>query len=83
MGPFAALRIALMAALAGGVLAVVVLVNARYVRAALANLVTLVRHWAHSGLRPVPGMTLADAKSPRLPYAIPIAVGLMVTLWLR
>ena len=28
-------------------------------------------------------LTLADHRGPRLPYAIPIAVGTLVTLWLK
>jgi hypothetical protein len=35
------------------------------------------------GFRPHPGLTLESAASPRLPYALPIAAGLVLTIWLR
>ena len=34
-------------------------------------------------LEAVPGLTLETSTSPRLPYAIPIFIGTVVTLWLR
>lgn len=83
LGPVKVLWVALYGALAGGLLAVVVLLWAGALRSALANLGYLLWYWRLEGLRPVPTITLADTKSPRLPYALPIAVGLMVTLWLR
>jgi len=37
----------------------------------------------HAGLKPHPAITLDSSGSPRLPYALPIAAGLVVTLCLR
>jgi hypothetical protein len=36
-----------------------------------------------AGLRPHPTLTLESSGAPRLPYAVPIAAGLVMTLWLR
>jgi hypothetical protein len=39
--------------------------------------------WALVGPRPLPSMTLEDSKGPRMAYAVPMFVGVMVTLWMR
>jgi len=83
VGPTKIVWVALYGALAGGLLALVVLLNAGVLRPALENLGYLFAYWRTVGVRPVPTLTLTDAKSPKLPYAVPIAAGLMVTLWLR
>jgi hypothetical protein len=43
----------------------------------------MLMHWRVAGLRPVPGLTLRDGHAPRLAYAVPIALGVLCTLWLR
>jgi prepilin peptidase CpaA len=85
LGPGLAVWVALLAALAGGPLAVAVALSRGYARQALGNLWGLLTYWRVLGLRPHPGLTLESAPSttPRLPYALPIAAGLMVTLWLH
>lgn len=84
LGPAMALWTALCGALAGGLLALVVALAHGYARRALANLGLLLMHWRVSGLRPLTAVSLDSATpGPRLAYAIPIAVGLMVALWLR
>jgi prepilin peptidase CpaA len=85
VGPMSALWLALYAAIAGGPLALGVALFRGYARQALENLWGLIGYWRLAGLRPHPGLTLdtAPASAPRLPYALPIAVGLVVTLWLR
>jgi len=77
----AILWLALYTALAGGVLAVGVAVAAGYLRQALGNLRALARFWMVVGVRPEPSLTLAEGRGPRLPYALPIFAGLIVTLW--
>ena len=54
-----------------------------YLRTALSNLVVIGNHWMYSGFRPVPGLTLDNAERPKLPYALPIFVGAVLTLWLQ
>lgn len=74
---------ALYAAVAGGVLALVVALAHGYLATALGNLGRLVRWWRTVGVRPEPSLTLSGGRGPRLPYAVPILVGLMTALWLR
>lgn len=83
VGPSDVIWISLFGAVSGGVLALAVVLARGYFRTALSNLGLLFTHWRVAGLRPVPTLTLADSKGPRLPYAFPIGVGLVVTLWLR
>jgi prepilin peptidase CpaA len=85
LGPVLAIWLALYAALAGGVLALVVALRHGYARKAFANVWGLLVFWRVAGLKPHPGLSL-DSKEPgtvRLPYALPIAAGLVVTLWLK
>lgn len=74
---------ALYAAVAGGVLALAVSLATGYLATALGNLRRLVRYWRVVGLRPEPSLTLESGRGPRLPYAVPILVGLVGALWLR
>jgi prepilin peptidase CpaA len=83
LGPYAVLYVGFYSTLAGGVLAVVVALKARYLRQALANLKFLGTFWLTVGVRPVDGVTLDDKGSPRLAYAVPMMAGLLVTLWLQ
>jgi len=54
-----------------------------YLGQAVANLRLLFTHWWVVGIRPLPELTLESGRAPKLAYAVPIAVGLVVTLWLR
>jgi prepilin peptidase CpaA len=83
LGPEGAAWIALYAAIAGGVMAIVVALARGYLRTAVTNVWTLLGFWRFAGIRPLDGMTLDTSKSPRLPYALPITAGLFVTLWLH
>ena len=83
LGPEGALWAGLYAGLAGGPLALVVSAARGYLKQSLQNLWCLLTFWRISGIQPMPGLTLRTAASPRLPYALPIAVGAVVTLWLR
>ena len=82
-GPDDALWLTLYTAIAGGVLGIVYAAGRGYLGTAVGNLRIIGSHWTYSGFEPVPGMTLENVERPRLPYAIPILVGTMVTLWLR
>jgi prepilin peptidase CpaA len=83
LGPVGALWTALYGAMAGGVLALVVAASRGYARKALSNVGTILMTWRTVGVRPVPSLTLSDAGSVRLPYALPLAVGAALTLWLH
>ena len=65
----------------GGVMAVLVALSHGYTRTAVRNIWLLLMHWRVMGLKPLPTLTLDTSDAPRLPYALPIMVGLLVTLW--
>jgi prepilin peptidase CpaA len=81
LGTPVVLGIAFYTTLAGGLLAVALIVKHRYGRQAVRNLWLLLTHWRVSGLRPFDELTLETAKGPKLPYALPIAVGLALAFW--
>ena len=72
---------AIYGSVAGGVLAVVVGLSQGYLGTAFANLRGMLTTWWLVGLHPIPEHTLASGRGPRLPYALPIFAGLLVTLW--
>jgi prepilin peptidase CpaA len=81
LGPWQSVWVALFSGIAGGALAVVVALQQGYLRTAARNIWLLLMHWRVAGLKPLPQLTLETSNAPRLPYAIPITVGLLVTLW--
>jgi prepilin peptidase CpaA len=83
VGPFEAVWLALYASVCGGVVGVGYALARGYLRTALSNLRVIGNHWRIAGFQPVPGLTLDNAESPKLPYAIPIFLGAMVMLWVR
>jgi prepilin peptidase CpaA len=83
LGPAAIVWVALYSSLAGGVMALVVGAFSGYLRQAFTNIWSLLIEWYTAGVRPVPEMTLASNRGPRLAYAVPVLAGLMVTLWLQ
>jgi prepilin peptidase CpaA len=83
LGPEGALWTALFGALAGGVLALAVSLARGYAGTAFRNLGMLLRSWFLGGIRPIEGVTLSSSAGPRLPYAIPLAVGAVVAAWFR
>src|SRR5262245_36867263 len=83
LGPMDSLWLAMFAAIAGGILGLLVALVRGYLRTAFSNLWLMLMHWRVQGLEPVPGLTLKDTASPRLAYAIPITIGALCTLWRR
>jgi prepilin peptidase CpaA len=83
LGPLGALWTAAFGAIAGGVLAVVVILLRGYARQALTNIWFLLSHWRVAGIGPVSDLTLEHGRGPRLAYAVPITAGALVTIWLR
>jgi prepilin peptidase CpaA len=82
LGPREVLWVALWGTLAGGALGLVMAASRNYLREAFGNVGALLALWWTTGLRPAPGLTLGDARGPRLPYAVPIGAGVLLTLWL-
>jgi prepilin peptidase CpaA len=83
LGPINAIWLAIFSSIAGGVVAVLVSMSRGYLQQALANVWLMLLHWRVAGAGAVPGMTLRDTRGPRLAYAIPIAIGVVCTIWTR
>lgn len=83
LGPAGAGWTALYAAIAGGAMALVMALGRGYLKTAFANLWSLAGYWRAVGPRPYDGLTLQSAAGPRLPYALAIAAGAVVTVWLH
>jgi prepilin peptidase CpaA len=83
LGASMVLWVAAFAALAGGLFALVVSAMHGYTRQAFSNVWGLLSYWRVMGVQTHPGLTLDATTAPRLPYALPMAAGLGITLWLR
>ena len=62
LGPAESVWLAIFAAMAGGVLGLVVALARGYLRTAISNLWLMLMHWRTQGLEPVPGLTLKDTE---------------------
>jgi prepilin peptidase CpaA len=82
LGPGSTLWLAAWSAICGGAFAIVVATARGYTGQALTNVWGILMFWRVMGVQPHPGVTLESAKGPRLPYSLPIAAGLGLTLWL-
>lgn len=69
-------------ALAGGVMAVVLVIARQRVRQTISNVGELVVHHRTRGLEPHPQLNVSNDNTMRLPYAIAIAAGAASTLCL-
>jgi prepilin peptidase CpaA len=74
--------VAFYTSLAGGVLALALILRHRYGRQAARNLLFLFTHWRVVGLEPLDSLTLETSAGPKLPYALPIATGVALASWL-
>jgi prepilin peptidase CpaA len=83
LGPSETAWVALYTGIAGGVLAIVVAAMHGYLGQALSNVRLLLSHWSVMGVRPLHEVSLEGGSGPRLAYAVPIFVGMLVTLWLH
>ena len=83
LGPALVCWVAIYGAIAGGVLALVLVLGRGRLRTTIANMWAIVTHWRLSGLKPHPVVTLDNPDAVRMPYALPIALGALATLWLR
>jgi prepilin peptidase CpaA len=83
LGPGETFWMAVYTSMAGAVMAVMVSAWHAYLHQAWSNVWLLLMHWRVGGLRPVPELTLATSRGPRLAYAVPILAGTLVMLWLR
>jgi prepilin peptidase CpaA len=83
LGPVSVLWTAMYAAMAGGAMALAVVLIQGYARQAFSNIWLLLCHWRIAGVSKLPELTLEHGRGPRLAYALPITVGAVVTLCLR
>jgi prepilin peptidase CpaA len=83
LGPGLVVWLALWSAVVGGVFALVVSAWHGYTSQAFRNVWGMLSYWRVMGIRPHPGISLDRSSGPRVPYALPMAAGLGITLWLR
>jgi prepilin peptidase CpaA len=83
LGPLDAMWACLFAAMAGGAMALVVALVRGYAADMLRNVWFLGTFWRTQGVHPVPGLTLKEARGPRLAYALPITLGVILALWFQ
>ena len=81
LGPSGAISTALFSVLAGGVLGVLIGARYGYLGTAVRNLWGLLLFWRVAGVQPVPGLTLAESRAPKLAYGVAIAAGTAVTVF--
>ena len=83
LGPAGAVWTGLYGAIAGGIMALVVALARGYLGTAIRNVGAILRLWSLVGIQPIEGLTLTNEASVRLPYALPLAVGALATLWMH
>lgn len=66
--------------LAGGIMGVVLSARRRKVRHTLANVLQLMLHHSRNGLQPHPELNVLNQSTLRLPYAVAIACGCILTV---
>jgi prepilin peptidase CpaA len=65
----------------GALFGVFVAVSRGQLGKTVSNTILLVQHHQRQGLEPHPELNLANAKTLRLPYALPIMAGCFVAAW--
>jgi prepilin peptidase CpaA len=83
LGPADAFWLAIYSSMAGGVMAIVVALRHNYLATACRNLGALGKFWWIAGPRRMDALTLDRSTAPKLAYAVPMLLGVLVTLWLR
>lgn len=82
LGPAPTVWVALYSAIIGSIMAIVLASARGYLTQALRNVWTLLAYWRVMGIRPFSTLTLERGTGPRLAYALPIAAGACLTIWL-
>ena len=68
--------------LVGAALAVLLALYRRSLRQTITNVVALVTHYRENGFSRHDDFNLDNVHTLRMPYAVPIAIGCMVSLWM-
>ena len=83
IGPAALLSLTFYTAISGGVMALVLVMRRRKLATTFRNLWLLICHFRVAGLKPMAELSLDNKNTVRLPYGLPIAAGVILTLWLH
>ncbi len=75
VGSNLALPVVLACALAGGFMAIVLMIQHRRVSQTLKNVGSIISHHAHSGINPHPSLNIDNETTLRMPYGLAIAAG--------
>lgn len=78
LGPVDILKVALAAALAGGIFALAVAAREQRLIATLRGIANLIGFWIRGGLHPSPELSLANPSTLKIPYAVPVAAGTLI-----
>jgi len=70
-------------ALSGGAMAVVLALSRGRLQQTLSNVGAIAAHHSHEGLQPHPDLNLSNLDTLRLPYALAIAGGSLLTLYFQ
>ena len=71
--------VAISTVLARGVIALALGIYNQRLGETLHNVVAVLQHHGRHGLKPHPELTLSNARTLRLPFALPIAAGCLIT----
>ena len=80
LGPRDLLAVALVGAVAGGLFALAAAARRGQLVQTLRGISTLFAFWVSGGLRPSPVLNLTNPATLKIPYAVPVAAGLLVVI---
>jgi prepilin peptidase CpaA len=83
VGPISLLSLTFYTAVSGGVMALLVVLWRRKLITTFENLWLLLCHFKVVGLKPMSELSLENKNTMSLPYALPIAAGTILTIWLH
>jgi prepilin peptidase CpaA len=75
--------ILVLTAISGGVMAIGLALARGRLRETIMNVAVLASHHRHEGLQPHPDLNISNVQTLRLPYALAIAGGCLLTLYLQ
>jgi prepilin peptidase CpaA len=73
----------MLTAIVGGIMAVMLALRHGKLRSSLANVGTIAMHHCYAGFEPHPDLHVYNPRTLRLPYAVAIAAGTLLTLALK
>lgn len=82
LGPRDVLYVAAAAAILGAIVAVAMIVARHRTQKTFTHMSAMLSSWTITGVRAVPGLTLAEPSRLAMCYSLPITAGALVTIWL-